>query len=324
VNNTTDQSVQGAVDALLAPSEPVAEEVVAEAVEPELNETEAEEAPVDDDSGEEAELEDDSGEDEYEAEEEQEADQAGPDTFTIKVDGEQVEVTLDDLKRDYSGQAYIQKGMKQAAEARKQAETAFNQLQQQQQQLGSLMQQLNTDGLVKQPVPPSAAMAQDDPLGYIEAQAKFQENMGKFQSQRQQIAKQGNAMKQAQAQAQKAYLQEQMVELAKVIPDFSDADKATKLKSDLVQFGSKVGYSPEEISQVSDSRAINTLHKAMLYDQIMAGKTKVDAKVKKAKPLIKAGAKKPTNTAASQARQQRAKLKKSGSMKDAAEMLFNG
>lgn len=327
---TTDQSVESAVDALLAPSEPVAEEVVTEepvqedVQEPELDETEAENASVEDDEGEEAEL-DESGEadEEYEAEEEQEADQAGPETFTIKVDGEEVEVTLDDLKRDYSGQAYIQKGMKQAAEARKNAETAFNQLQQQQQQLNALMQQLQTDGLAKQPVPPSAQMAQDDPLGYMEAKAKYDEDLGKFQIQRQQLAQQQQAAAQAQAQAQQAYLQEQMAELTKAIPEFGDAEKATKLKTDLVQFGTKLGYSAEEIGQVSDARAIQALHKAMMYDQIMAGKTKVEAKVKKAKPLIKAGAKKPQNTAAKQAQKQRAKLKKSGSMEDAAALLFN-
>lgn len=322
-------SIESAADALLAPVEPIAEEAVTEepSQEPEINEAEVDqEAIVDDDEGEESEPEyDDSDEDEeYEDEPEQEADQAGPETFTIKVDGEQVEVTLDDLKRDYSGQAYIQKGMKQAAEAKKQAEAAYTQLGQQQQQLQNLMQNLQQEGVMAQPVPPSAQMATDDPLGYMEAKAQYDENLVKFQTQRYQIAQQQQGIKQAQEQATQAHLQEQMTELTKLIPDLGDADKAAKIKENLVKFGATVGYSKEEISQVTDARAVNTLHKAMLYDQMMAGKTKVDAKVKKSKPLIKGGAKKmPQNSAAKAAKQRRANLKKSGSLQDAAALLFN-
>ena len=322
-------SIESAADALLAPVEPIAEEAVTEepSQEPEIKEAEVDqEAIVDDDEGEESEPEyDDSDEDEeYEDEPEQEADQAGPETFTIKVDGEQVEVTLDDLKRDYSGQAYIQKGMKQAAEAKKQAEAAYTQLGQQQQQLQNLMQNLQQEGVMAQPIPPSAQMATDDPLGYMEAKAQYDENLVKFQTQRYQIAQQQQGIRQAQEQATQAHLQEQMTELTKLIPDLGDADKAAKIKENLVKFGATVGYSKEEISQVTDARAVNTLHKAMLYDQMMAGKTKVDAKVKKSKPLIKGGAKKmPQNSAAKAAKQRRANLKKSGSLQDAAALLFN-
>lgn len=322
-------SIESAADALLAPVEPIAEEAVTEepSQEPEINEAEVDqEAIVDDDEGEESEPEyNDSDEDEeYEDEPEQEADQAGPETFTIKVDGEQVEVTLDDLKRDYSGQAYIQKGMKQAAEAKKQAEAAYTQLGQQQQQLQNLMQNLQQEGVMAQPIPPSAQMATDDPLGYMEAKAQYDENLVKFQTQRYQIAQQQQGIRQAQEQATQAHLQEQMTELTKLIPDLGDADKAAKIKENLVKFGATVGYSKEEISQVTDARAVNTLHKAMLYDQMMAGKTKVDAKVKKSKPLIKGGAKKmPQNSAAKAAKQRRANLKKSGSLQDAAALLFN-
>ena len=117
-------TVDQAVEALLAPSEP-AEEVVTEQesneTEAQLHETEAESSEVEQgyDEGEEdseSEAEAELDEQEYEAEDEQEADQSGSETFVVKVDGEQVEVTLDDLKRDYSGQAYIQKGMREAAE----------------------------------------------------------------------------------------------------------------------------------------------------------------------------------------------------------------
>lgn len=325
-------TVDQAVEALLAPSEP-AEEVVTEQesneTEAQLDETEAESSEVEQgyDEGEEdseSEAEAELEEQEYEAEDEQEADQSGPDTFVVKVDGEQVEVTLDDLKRDYSGQAYIQKGMREAAEAKKQAEQAYAQLGEQQQQLQALMQNLQQNGVMAQPTPPSAQMAQDDPLGYMEAKAKYDEDLIAFQTQRREIAQQQHSMQAAQQQAQQGYLQEQMSVLVKAIPEFGDAEKAPKLKESLIKQGTKLGYTPEEIGAVTDSRAMIALHKAMLYDQMMASSDKVQTKVKKAKPLMKSGAKKPVNTAAKKKQAQMSKLKKSGSVADAAALLFQG
>ena len=48
--------------------------------------------------------------------------------FTVKVDGQEVAVTLDELKQGYSGQKYVQRGMQEAAMQRKQAEEVYNAL----------------------------------------------------------------------------------------------------------------------------------------------------------------------------------------------------
>ena len=320
---TTNQSVNDAVEALMAPVESETAEV--ETTEAEVEEVVEEEVEV----VEEADIEEsdkyedeDEGNEEYEAEE-QEADQSGPETFTVTVDGEEELATLDDLKRDYSGQRKIQKGMKQAAETRKQAEEAFNGLNQQRQQLDQLLRQVQEQGVIRQPTPPTKEMLQDDPLGYIEADANYREDMGKFQAQRQQFAQQGQAQQAAQGQANKAHLQQQMQELTKAIPDFGDAKKAPKLKENLVKQGSVEGFSPEEIGGITDHRAMKVLHKAMLYDQLMAGTSDVKSKLKKARPLMKAGAKKQPDSAKKKQSQQMSRLKKSGSVEDAVAMLFN-
>jgi len=68
---------------------------------------------------------------------------------------------------------------------------------------------------------------------------------------------------------------------------------------------------------------MKVLHKAMLYDQMMAGGGDVQAKLKKARPLMKAGTKKQPTSAAKKYGKQMSKLKKSGSIDDAAKLLFN-
>ena len=128
---------------------------------------------------------------------------------------------------------------------------------------------------------------------------------------------------QAQGQAQQAHLQEQLSELARAIPDFGDADKAPKMKERLIKQGVNEGYTADEMSSIVDHRAMKVLHKAMLYDQMMAGKGTVEAKLKKARPLIKAGAKKQPDSAGKKQAKRMSKLKSSGSIKDAAALLFS-
>ena len=325
----TDQSItiESAVEALLAP-EPETAEV--ESTEPEVDkveeaEAEEEEAEVDDseEDAEDAEADDDDEGDEYESESEEQADSVGSETFSIKVDGEHVKVSLQDLKQSYSGQRYIQQGMKQAAEQRKQAEEAYNGLNQQRSNLDQLLKQISQNGLVTQPTPPTRELLADDPLGYIEAEATYREEMGKFQAQRHQLVQQGQAQAAAQGQANKANLQQQMAELTKAIPDFADAKKAPRLKENLVKQGAAEGYSSEEIGAITDHRAFKVLRKAMLYDQIMVGTSDVQAKLKKARPLMKAGTKKQPESAKSTEAKLMSKLKKSGSVQDAAALLFN-
>jgi len=68
---------------------------------------------------------------------------------------------------------------------------------------------------------------------------------------------------------------------------------------------------------------MKVLHKAMLYDQMMAGKSTVESKLKKARPLIKAGAKRQPDPASKVQAKRMSKLKSSGSIEDAAALLFS-
>jgi len=325
----TDQSItiESAVEALLAP-EPETAEV--ESTEPEVDkveeaEAEEEEAEVDDseEDAEDAEADDDDEGDEYESESEEQADSVGSETFSIKVDGEHVKVSLQDLKQSYSGQRYIQQGMKQAAEQRKQAEEAYNGLNQQRSNLDQLLKQISQNGLVTQPTPPTRELLADDPLGYIEAEATYREEMGKFQAQRHQLVQQGQAQAAAQGQANKANLQQQMEQLKTLIPDFADAEKAPKLKENLIKNGERLGFTAAEIHSVVDARTMQTLHESMLWRQSQEGKSNVQAKLKKARPLMKAGTKKQPDSAKKAQGKLMSKLKKSGSAHDAAALLFN-
>lgn len=299
---------------------------------PQTEEAEAEEAPVEEQQTDEdeveteeaddadAEGEEDGDEDDDDAEE---AGQEGPETVTVKVDGEEVEVTLDDLKRSYSGQAYIQKGMQEAAQQKKQAEAVYQALTQEREQLARLWQAAQEGQLQSPPTPPSRELLNTDPIAYMEQRAAYEEAKEAYDKQASQFSKLSQQQTEAQKRAQQAYLQEQQRLLVERIPELADETKAPKVRAAIRETGAAYGYSDEELSSVMDARAVEVLHDAMKYRQMQQGKAKVQEKAKKARPVVKPGAKQTEAVGKKKAEQQaRARMRKTGSIDDVANFLI--
>jgi hypothetical protein len=245
--------------------------------------------------------------------------------YSVKIDGQEVQVTLDDLKQGYSGQQYVQKGMQEAAHQRKEAESVYEALLNERQQVQQLYQQLQSGELGSPPVSPSREMFENDPLGYMDDKMKYDEAKESYDKQiagYQQVVQQ-NAK--AEQLAKQAYMKREMEQLQIAIPEFSDSSKAKEIKSKLVNIGGKhYGYTAEEIGQVMDHRALKVLNDAMKYQEIIAGKSKAVKKTRKAKPVLKAGAKRSNKVQPGKVRdRQQAKLRNSGSIEDALGLILN-
>ena len=322
---TTELSMDNAVEALLAQEPETAEVETTDTETEEVEEAEVEDTEVEDSDDDDA---DDDDEDEYEGDEgeadsDEQDDSVGSETYTVKVDGVDVEATLQDLIKSYSGQRYINQGMQKASELKKQAEQAYNGLIQQRAQLDQYSQQVSQNGLVSKPIAPTRALFTDDPLGYMDANLKYSEDMELYQADQNQLAHNHKAMQEAQAETYQANLQYQQEELKRLIPDFADAKKATKLKDNLIRHGGTLGFTEVELRSVVDARTMRTLHESMLWRQSLEGKSDVQAKLKKARPLMKSGVKKTGESVKSVEKKLMSKLKKSGSINDAAALLFN-
>jgi hypothetical protein len=234
-----------------------------------------------------------------------------------------VNVTLSDLTKGYGGDQFNQKNMRHNAEQRKLMEEAFNNLNQQRAQLDQHAQNLNQNGLVSKPIAPTRALFTDDPLGYMDANLKYSEDMELYQDEQNQLQHNRQELQKAQAEVNQANLQNQQEELKRLIPDFADAKKATKLKNSLIEHGKKRNFTEAELGSVVDARTMHVLHESMLWRQSLEGKSDVKAKLKKARPLMKAGVKKTGESANKVEQKLMSKLKKSGSINDAAALLFN-
>ena len=263
--------------------------------------------------------------DELEEDEAEEAEDAGrEELFTVKVDGQEVKVPLEDLKRSYSGQAYIQKGMQEAASAKKEAEGVYLALLEERQKTSELLTQLQSGQLIAAPTPPNRELFDKDPIGYMEAKVQYDEDVQAWSNQQYAIQQAAQAQEAQMQAALQVHLRDQMKELAEAVPEFADAEKAGKLRDQLMSYGAKEGYTAEELGQVVDHRAIKVLRKAMLYDQIVARRGEADKKAEGAKPFVKPGTKRPARTGKAKARQTAAsRMKKSGSVDDVAKYLLS-
>ncbi|MCS5594803.1 MAG: hypothetical protein NZ730_09715 [Porticoccaceae bacterium] len=340
---TNDGSIESAVASIIAPTEEKVEatEEVAQATEEavEVEATEEVEAAAVEEPAEseevealEAEEEEDYDDEiEYEAseldEDNDQVEDAGHtelESYSVKIDGQEVQVTLDDLKQGYSGQQYVQKGMQEAAQQRKEAESVYASLNNERQKIAQLYQELQQGNVAQAPVPPSRELFESDPIGYMEEKLAYDENKEFHDGQMAQLQAVSQQNEAANVQAKKTYLKQEMQVLQQKIPEFADSKKAGKIKERLVRVGQEAyGYTPEEIGQVMDHRAIQVLHDAMKYRDIMSGTAKAVTKTKKGKPIMKAGTKKVAASKTKVRKRQQAKLKQSGDLKDALGLILN-
>jgi len=319
-------TIESAVDSLLAPQEN-SEETVEATEEP----TQDVESDFEDDAADEEVIEasDDDGEAEYEDDateytDEVEAVEDDSETlYDITIDGKPERWTLSQLKQSAAGQGYIQQKMRENAEQSKQIEAAKAQLAQQLNVLNTLTQQAQ-NGELAPPTPPSKELLESDPIGYMQEKEAYETAMGEYNVKMQQVQQLQAQQAQVSEQQKMQHRQEQMQLLQQRVPDFADPQKYEKAAQDMLKGGQEYyGVPQEALMSLTDAVEIEILYDAVRYRRLQANRKNVDQKAKKAKPMVKAGAKRVEDGQAATRRKQQAKAMKSGNIADMADLLIN-
>lgn len=281
----------------------------------EADEAEADEAYAEDE---------DEGADESDADVEE--DEPSEQLFTVKVDGRDQQVPLTELLRGYAGQAYIQKGMKEAAAIKQQAAAVYEALNNERQQIAQFAQAVQTGQVpMRPPEPPSEELLSRDPIGYLEARVKYDKEVAAFQQGQYAMQEMSARQAQAQEQAHRAMLAEEHQRLSQAIPAFAKAETAAKVKQDLLKAGQEVyGFELDELRGVADHRMLRVLHDAAQYRRIMAGKAtdKQPSQAPKT-PVIKPGVKAaPQASKRMKGEKAKAQMKRTGTVDDVARFLL--
>jgi len=309
-----EDNLRDAADDMIEPTQDAESEIIEEA------EEDADVVEASDDNGDEAEYEDDATEytDEVEAvEDDSDA------LFDVTIDGKQERWTLSQLKQSAAGQGYIQQKMRENAEAAKQLEASYAQLAQQQQAVLNMYNQMQ-QGDFTPPTPPSKELLESDPIGYMQEKEAYEEAMGEYNVKVQQIQQlQAQQARQSDAQRQ-AHRQEQMQLLQQRIPDFADPQRYEKAAQDMIKGGQEYyGVPQEALMALTDAVEIEILYDAVRYRRMQANRKNVDQKAQKAKPMVKAGAKRVQDGVTATRRKQEARAAKSGNIRDFADLLLD-
>lgn len=194
-----------------------------------------------------------------------------PSTFTIKVDGKDVEVTLDELQKGYSRTQDYTRKTQQVAEMRKQTEAQLTAIRAEREQYAQLLGALSEQ--VKAAAEPQIdwdRLYQEDPIEYVRQREVMRENREKaaaIQAEQQRLAE---ISQQEQMQKLQIHKAKESQALLEAIPTWKDPAKAKAEKAMLIEFGQKMGFTPQELGNIYDHRVVLALRKAALYDQMQA------------------------------------------------------
>ena len=291
--------------------------------EPEAYEPEEENAEA---TSEEEYVEDDEGEDAYEADDGEEYEEEPPEVYTVKVDGQDVEVTLEELQNGYSRQQAYTKRSMELAEQRKafeaeQAETRQirDAYAQQLDQLAAQIQQ------TAQQEPDWRALAETmserDLFLYKAEWDQQKEYQKQVQAEQQRIAAEKSR---EQEQELRKHLEVQRGEMLSRIPAWQDDDTRETERKEVITYAQRrIGFSEEEIANASDARAIELLYKAWRWDTLQDKAPAAKKRTRKAPKMAKAGRPKTKREVANRSRQEaRKRFESAGTVDAAVEYLM--
>lgn len=261
---------------------------------------------------------------ESESEEVQEEAQEEEQRFVVKAAGEEREVTLQELIEGYQKGTDYHKKTNALAEQRKAVEAEKAAVEQAKQARDAYAERLKVmDQFLSQQMQGEdiESLKETDPIAYavkVAEMTRQEKQLQQLRAEQQRIAREQQAEQEVHMERRIA---EEAQKVASAIPDYADPKKGEKVRSDLRAFAKSIGYSDAELASATDSRAVVTLWMAAQYQKLQQSKPGVTKKVTEAPKLLKPGTATGKTIQSEAAKQDFARLKKTGSRQDAARLF---
>ena len=307
-----------AISAMLAPEKGQAELGETQPVEESEEDTETAASEEDESGVEDAPDEETSEEQSEEEEETEEGEQ--PQTFTVKVDGKEVSVTLDELQKGYSRTQDYTRKTQQIAEVRKQAEQETQAVRAEREQYAQLLGALQAQLQSSEPQVDLERLYQEDPIEWVrqkEVMRERQEKLGAIYSEQQRLSQ---VSQYEQQRAMEAQLASQQEALLAALPDWKDPKKAKAEKALVIESAKAAGFTDEDLKSVYDHRLVLLLRKAALFDQMVSKRQGIKPVVNNGPRTAKPGAAGRVSTTTESVRAKQ-RLAKTGRIDDAASAI---
>ena len=244
-----------------------------------------------------------------------------PELHQVKVNGQELEVSLDELKAGYSRDSdYRQKTHTLGLEKRD-LETQKNSLRQ---SYDTRLSELNdliatADATVRQQQGSEDLQKLYDEDPTAAARLDYQ-----LRQQNRQLEEVRSKAKEAQQSQYNEFLSTQRELAATKIPEFADPNKADTFKVNMRNSLRNYGFNDSEIGSLADHRFLMVAKDAMSYQNLKDKKPIVQKKVANAPRVVKSGvAKSNTSSGREGIRQKIGKLKKTGHLNDASSAILD-
>ncbi len=314
---TSIQETEQSFESFLTPEEQPENEIQEQTSEDVVNEEEV----IEDEILEEDEVEEDE-EQELQEDQVEEEESEQPQLYTIKVDGQDTEVTLEELQNGYSRQRDYTRKTQELAEQRKAIEAQQQEVSQKDAIYSQLLPRMESTlkGELENE-PDWNALYEADPIAYVREKDVWNEKKQKLQAvqaESKRIQEESNVEQQKKFQQFVEYGQQQLLNL---IPEWQDNKIASREKTAIKDYAmNALGYTQQEIDAVYDYRQLIGLRNGWLYN-----KTQQATKVKPTEKKAAARTARPgtSNVPKSTTPVKRAKqrLAKTGKVQDAAKLF---
>lgn len=253
-------------------------------------------------------------------EEDESEDEPGEQLYTVTIDGKEEQVTLAELQNGYQRTADYTRKTQALSEERKAAEAELESVRAERAEYAQLLPKLRTTFEAGMgPEPDWNALRQQDPAraAVLWQQREDQRrHIQQLKAEEQRVLQEQERDAQRQAQA---HAEEQRKLLLDKLPEWRKDEVANKEAAGIKKMLADAGFPPEQ-QVIGDHRYVMIARKALLYDQMMEKRKGLDKK-RAGAPVVKPGGGMPKskNPAAKQYDQ----LKRTGSVKDAANLFAN-
>ena len=256
-----------------------------------------------------------------EATEETQTELEEPELHRVKVSGQELEVTLDELKAGYSRDSDYRQKTHTLGLEKKDLEAEKGGLRQTYDtRLSELNDMIATaDGFIRQQQGSKdlQRLYDEDPTSAAKLDYQLRE-------QQKQIDGMKSKANDAYQRQYGEYLDAQRQLAAAKIPEYSDPDKADQFKTNMRTSLRSYGFNDGEIGSLADHRFLMVIRDAMSYKSVKDKRPIAQKRVANAPKVVKAGvAKSGTGSGRENIRNKIGRLKKTGHIKDAQNALLD-
>ena len=245
-----------------------------------------------------------------------------PQTFKVKAAGEEKDVTLDELIKGYQLGADYTKKTTEVAEQRKAVEAERQAIEEARQLREAYAQRLQlVEQFLSTPEEDIEHLKETDPIGYAVKVAEQTQKEKQLQAVRAEQAKLAEQQQFEQAQSLRNHLAAESEKIAAIIPEYADKEKGAKVRQEIRDYAKSIGWTDQELGSVYDSRAVLSLYEGMQYRKLMQNKPAVTKKVAEAPKMVKPGTTKAQTSEREQMKKDKARLRESGKVRDAAAIF---